>query len=125
MDYMATSKSKTRIKDLTEILNRDNLSLDKRYRCLKQSLAFTNGIIKWDINLVDKFVNCMLKVCKLKDIKSLENFNFTTKQWYKFSRRMEIPILKLQKAWKTNIHPRLFSPKSVDTTKMKVSIINT
>lgn len=117
---MKNTSSSRPFKNLSELLGRTSLSVEKRYDRLTSS---DNKIIHWTPSMVDRFIKALMKITKCEKLKKLKHREFTIKEWKKLSKKIDnIPIMKLQRAWRVTIYPRLFS-KEGNLRDMKVKII--
>ncbi|CAH1991143.1 unnamed protein product [Acanthoscelides obtectus] len=120
LNYLKNTKSTTPYKDLAEIFNRTNLSVQRRYETLTK--AKNTGKVEWNVHSMAKFVAKMMRMKKLKSISDLKEVELTTKQWKKLSKKLDyIPIERLRRAWKVTIYPRLFA--TANTVDVKKDII--
>lgn len=117
---MAKTNSIHPFKDLSELLDRTSISVEKRYELLTRT---DHKINYWTPQMVDKFIKTLMRIAKCEKLSRLKHREFTTKEWKKLSKKFDdIPIRKLQRAWKITIYPRLFS-KNVNLRDMKKEII--
>ncbi|XP_018567822.1 MATH and LRR domain-containing protein PFE0570w [Anoplophora glabripennis] len=121
LEFLRNTHSGRPFSDLSKLLRRTKTSVERRYNLLTNN---DNKVTHWTVEMVDRFVKALMKITKCEKVKKLKHREFTNKEWQKLSKKLDnIPIKKLQRAWKVTIYPRLFS-KEVDMREVKEDIIN-
>nr|CAH7723572.1 unnamed protein product [Callosobruchus chinensis] len=123
IDYLKNTTSNTPFRELGDMFNRTNVSVQRRYDTLIK--AKNTGRVEWNVRSIAKLVSKLMHIKRAKDINDLKEAEITTEEWKILSQKLDyIPVERLRRAWKVTIYPRLFA-ESADLAQMKKDIIKT
>ncbi|KAL3285314.1 hypothetical protein HHI36_019423 [Cryptolaemus montrouzieri] len=114
LDYVDSEKSNAPFVDLEDILKRSRKAILKRFQLLQSKRKLKSERVFWNKELTEQLMANIIEVTCSANLSELKYHQVTTQEWQKISKRMNISVEKLKRAWVYNFHPRFFNDKYVD-----------
>ncbi|XP_049819626.1 uncharacterized protein MAL13P1.304 isoform X2 [Aethina tumida] len=126
LNHIENGTSRTPYHDLSKRLNRERLSIEKRYKYLTTHRPPKENIrVVWDSTMELALVNRMLKVIGSKDINDLRDRKLTGEEWKRVAKKLNFGSdLRLKRKWAT-IYTQIFMTNKVTSySEVKKQIVH-
>ncbi|XP_015596382.1 uncharacterized protein LOC107268271 isoform X2 [Cephus cinctus] len=110
--------------ELALLLNRNRASIFRRYRLLlKKSSTLPKTNVRWTLPLIEDFINELLRVTKVQDVKYLKDVEIPVLIWKKVALKLNIYFDVLKHFWRNQLHMQLFCEEPIYMNDIKVKLI--
>ncbi|XP_021932942.1 uncharacterized protein LOC110836249 isoform X2 [Zootermopsis nevadensis] len=122
MRHLSKGDDKNAFSTLANLLNRDRLSVYKRYKWLQQEQS-GQGRITWNLQKVEMVIKSLLKVTGLKDVNDLYHKHITSMDWRKVEKDCGINAEYVRDIWRNKLSTQLFCPEPIYLQEIRIKLI--